>query len=60
MVKIGYKSGNSVELWFKEFSLKTQDNKVVNAKWELAYPQTNQIMLLGVNDIESAIVIDTK
>lgn len=52
LVRINYKSGNSVELWFAEFSISSSR---VSWKTSSRYNGETCVLLLGFEEIESVI-----
>lgn len=61
LIKIGYKSGNSHEMWFRKFDLIYDgEGNIKKVSWEPSPHDESQVLFIGLNNIESAFVIDSK
>lgn len=60
LVRINYKSGNSFEGWFSKFDTKARGAQIESVTWKLAPNSRQQLIHVGVDDIESIVQLDYK
>lgn len=57
LVQINYKSGNSMQLWCKEFIVHRGQSGIDELKLVVS-EEKKRILYLGINDIESIFQVD--
>lgn len=55
LVEIGFKSGNSVSIWFREFKIKYAGDSIKSIEWTVLNSNI-QIMNIVLSEIEYIIV----
>jgi hypothetical protein len=55
LVEIGFKSGNSISIWFKEFKIKYSGDSI-NSMELIVLDKNIQIMNIALSEIEYVIV----
>lgn len=59
LIQINYKSGNSIKLWFKNFTVNSNNRGITSVSWDL-YSKNKKILHMGVDEIESVFIIKTR
>lgn len=57
-VKILFKSGNSIEMWFKSFDIEYGSNGIENVKWELDTSRNQAPVWFDMKQIEGIFIMD--
>lgn len=59
-VKILFKSGNSIELWFTEFDIKYNDHHLEEVNWKCLTERQQRPIWFNVLEVEGVFVLEQR